>query len=307
MGKLNFKDRRAMNYRDKSLERDIILFNWKSDTMKLPLNPEFWLTAYGALGWDKVHNRWVTGSFSGLRDELGDFTTFVYFTLNNTDVSAGTLKNHEEVIVCGNTPLYRPFNEERYFYSEMKAEADTSIRVQLLLSRLNKAIIAANDQQKKQIIDAYKNVIDGNPVVITTSIMDELDTLDLTDNDDIQKMQYLSTFFQTLEKREANDFGVDLDLIDKRAQVTNEEVKQYDDVTTLEYLIMFEMRKRFVEEMKENGFELEIVRNPVFFDEPEKEDIDEGTFEAAEAPEETPEENTEKEGGEDAGNDKAND
>lgn len=307
MGKINFKDRRAKNYLDKSIERDIILFNWKSDSMKLPLNPEFWVTTHGSLGFLIKEKKWVRGEWKGLLDDYGDFTDYVWHSLNTEDVKTGTSKNHTEVIVCGNTPLYRPFDEERYFYSEMKAEADTSIKAQLILSRLNKAIIAANDQQKKQILKAYEELIIGYPVILTTSSMEELDTLDLTDNDDIQKMQYLSTFFQTLEKREANDFGVDLDLIDKRAQVTNEEVKQYDDVTTLEYLIMFEMRKRFVEEMKENGFELEIVRNPVFFDEPEKEDIEEGTFDAAEEPEEAPEENKEKEGVEDAGNDKAND
>ena len=67
-----------------------------------------------------------------------------------------------------------------------------------------------------------------------------------------------------------------------------EEIKQYDDVTTMDYLVMYEMRKKFVEEMKENGFDIEIVPNPVFFDEPKDEDIDEGTFEEAEAEEEAP-------------------
>jgi hypothetical protein len=132
--------------------------------------------------------------------------------------------------------------------------------------------------------------------------MDGLEELDLTDNRDVDKLQYISSFYQTLEKREANDFGVDLDLIDKRAQVSNKEITQYDDVTTLEYLTMFEMRQRFVDEMKENGFDLEIVRNPVFYDEPEEKDVEEGTFEAVEAEaEEAPEEPEEKKEGVDNG------
>ena len=143
---------------------------------------------------------------------------------------------------------------------------------------------------------------------MTTSLLENIETLDLTDSADIEKMQYLSSFYQSIEKREANDYGVDLELIDKRAQVTSNEIKQYDDVTTLEYLIMFECRQRFVEEMKENGFNIEIIRNPIFFDEPTKEDIEEGTFEEAEA-EETPEEpqaqeeNEEKEEKENGDND----
>ena len=304
---LPFKQRRETNYRSRSLERDAILFKWKSDTVKLPFNPEFWLTTNGSIGYLMKEKMWVLGTFNGLRDEYGDFTTYVYHSMNTDRVKTGEAKNHEEIIVCGNTPLYRAFEDERRFYAEMKAEADASILSQLILSRLNKAIIASNDQQKKQIEKAYKELILGNPLILTTNVMEELETLDLTDNDDIQKMQYLSTFYQSLQKREANDFGIDLDTIDKRAQVSNEEIKQYDDVTTLEYLIMYEMRQNFVEEMKKNGFDMDIVRNPIFYDEPEKEDIDEGTFDAAEAPEETPEENTEKEGGEDAGNNKAND
>ena len=59
---------------------------------------------------------------------------------------------------------------------------------------------------------------------------------------------------------------------------------------------MYEMRLAFVEEMKENGYDIEIIPNPIFFDEPKKEDIEEGTFEEAEAEEEeTPEENEEEE------------
>ena len=53
-----------------------------------------------------------------------------------------------------------------------------------------------------------------------------------------------------------------------------------------------------MEEMKDNGFNIEIVKNPIFFDEPEKKDIEEGTFESEEEPE-TPEENKESEVGED--------
>jgi len=279
---LPFKQRREVNYKKRSLERDAILFKWKSDAIKLPFNPEFWLTTNGSIGFLIKEKRWVLGTFNGLLDEYGDFTTYVYHSMNTNNVKTGEAKNHEDIIVCGNTPLYRSFEDERRFYAEIKAEADASILSQLILSRLNKAIIAANDQQKKQIEKAYKDIILGNPLILTTNVMDGLDTLDLTDNEDIQKMQYLSTFYQSLQKREANDFGIDLDLIDKRAQVSNEEIKQFDDVTTLEYLVMYEMRKNFVEEMKENGFDIDIVRNPIFYDEPNPEDITEGTFKAAE-------------------------
>ena len=278
-------------YFEKALERDAIYFKWKSNTegFKLPFQPEIIVTTEGALGYDKVHNKWVKGSFNDIKDERGDFEEFVAITLGTRNKESYILKNHEEVIVCGNTPLYRPFNDERSFYAYIKTETDKSIICQLINSRLNKAIVVDSDTKKKQIEAAYEAVKLGFPMVLVTSLLDTLDTVDLTDPDDIEKMQYLNSFYQTMEKREANDSGVDLELIDKRAQLTSNELKQYDDITTLEYLIMYEMRLAFVEEMKENGYDIEIIPNPIFFDEPKKEDIEEGTFEEAEE-EEAPEE-----------------
>lgn len=303
MANITLKERRAANYKKKALERDSILFHWKSESVKLPFNPEFWLTTNGSIGYLINKKKWVIGEFDGILDEYGDFTGYIWHSLNTNDVETGRALNHKEVIVCGNTPLFRPNEEERSFYAEMKAETDVSILCQLILSRLNKALVVENDQKKKAIEKAYKELVLGYPLILTAPLLSELDTLELTDNSDIDKMQYLSSFYQNIEKREANDSGIDLDLIDKRAQVTTNEIKQYDDVTTLEYLIMFEMRQRFVQEMKENGFEIEIVKNPVFYDEPNEEDVEEGTFEEAKRKEnpEQPEENSGSEEGEERG------
>lgn len=279
----------SLPYIEKALERDIILFTWESDKIKLPLNPEFWLTTEGSLGWYKKEKCWVSGTWNGILDEYGDFTTYVCRTLNTENVKTFELKNHEDVIVCGNTPLYRPFEKERNYYSFMKKETDLSLLCQIINTRLNRALIAMNDQQKKQIIKAYKEAVAGYPLIITTSILEDLETVDLTVPEEVDKIQYITSLYQTLEKREANDFGIDLETLDKRAQVSTTEIKQYDDYTTIEFLIMWESRVKFMEEMKENGFNITIKKNPVFFDEPTEEDIKKGTFEVAETEEESKE------------------
>ena len=304
---LREKASHELPYFEKALERDATLFKWKSDNLKLPFQPEMLLTTYGALGYDITHKCWVTGHFNNIRDEYGDFVEFVGITLGTQDKKDYLLKNHDEVIVCGNTPLYRDYNDEREFYAYYKSETDKSIFCQLINSSLNKAILAESDPKKKQIEKAFEAVKKGLPVVLVTSLLENLETIDLTDPDDIEKMQYLSGFYSTIEKRESNDLGIDLENIEKRAQVTTEEIKQYNDYTTLEFLQMYEMRLNFVEEMKEAGFNIEIVPNPVFYDEPKKTDIDNGTFEDAKAenadPEnETPGEETKEEDNENGGN-----
>lgn len=270
------------DYVNIQINRDINLFKWKSDTMKLPRDPEFWVSTTGTLGFNKITGKWVRGNFTGILDDEGDFTTFVALPLATTNVGAKELKNHEEVIVCRNNPLCLPNNAQNEWFSKLKSENDTSLLGMILLTRLSKVIEAFSDAQKKQIEEAFNNIKEGRPVVITSSILEDLKIQDLTDPEFIDRIQYLSGLMQEIDKREANLKGIDLELLDKRAQVTSNELKQYDDITTLDYMIKFMERQRFVEEMKENGFDIEIVRSPIFFDEPTIEDADEGTFEIKE-------------------------
>ena len=285
---------KKLDYMDIQLNRDINLFHWKSDSMKLPRDPEFYLATEGCLGYDLKNGRWVKGNFTGILDEFGDYTTFIALPLQTIDKGAEELKNHEEVIVCRNNPLMIPNNIKNEWFSSLREENDKSLMALIIMTRYSKALVAYSDQQKKQIEAAMENIKEGLPIVFTSSIIEELNQLDLTNPQDVDKIQYLSSFSGEIDKREANLKGVDLELLDKRAQVTSNELKQYDDITTLEYTIAYNERLRFVEEMKEKGFELEIVRNPIFFDEPTKEDIDDGEFEVKEE-EELPEEDAPKE------------
>ena len=280
---------KKLDYMNIQLNRDINLFHWKSDSMKLPRDPEFYLAKEGCLGYDLKNGRWVRGNFTGILDEFGDFTTFIALPLQTIDKGAEELKNHEEVIVCRNNPLMIPNNIKNEWFSSLREENDKSLMALIIMTRYSKALVAYSDPQKKQIEAAMENIKEGLPIVFTSSIIEELNQLDLTNPQDVDKIQYLSSFAGEVDKREANLKGIDLELLDKRAQVTSNELKQYDDITTLEYTIAYNERLRFVEEMKEKGFELEIVRNPIFFDEPTEEDIDDGEFEIKEE-EELPEE-----------------
>lgn len=286
------------DYMDIQLNRDINLFKWKGKNIQVPRDPEFYTATMGVLGFDLIRKRWVRGNFTGILDDLGDFETFIALPLSTTNEGAIELKNHSEIIVCRNNPLCLPNNAQNAWFSHLKAENDKSLLIMILLTRLNKALKVYTDQQKKQIEEAFKNIKDGLPVIFTSSLIEDLEVMELTSPEYIDKMQYLSGIMSEIDKREANLKGIDLEVLDKRAQVTSNELKQYDDITTLDYMIRFNERMRFVEEMKENGYEIEIIRNPIFFDEPTEEDADEGTFEVKEEeelPEETPEENKEEE------------
>lgn len=284
------------DYMNIAINRDILSFTWRSKDIKLPRDPEFWLSTNGVLAFDKTDKKWKRGQFTGTLDDEGDFETYVAIPLSSSNPGAEDRKNHDQIIVCRNNPLCLPNTAQNEWFAKLKAESDTSLMCMILLTRLSKIIEAFSDAQKNQIEAAFKNIKEGLPVVITSSLIEDLKIQELTDPDFIDKIQYISGLMQEIDKREANLKGIDLELLDKRAQVTSNELKQYDDITTLDYLTRYVERLRFVEEMKENGFDIEIVPNPIFFDEPKKEDIDEGTFESKEAEEEElPEENNKEE------------
>lgn len=287
-------DIKKMPYIQIEQNKLITLFKWKSDNIEIPYNMELLLRKNGSIGYATKLKKWVIGSWSGIVDDLNRFTMYVCKTLSTTPETYEL--NRDDVIVCGNNFTYTGDMETVEFMSSMKEETDISIFYQLVNSRNIPMIAAQNDKIKKEIELAFQKMKAGVPVVVGTSLIDELIPLDITDKNAIEKMQYLNSFYDVLEKRNAQIFGVDVPLIDKRAQVNEKELDNFEDVSALNFLAYYEPRLQFCEEMKKAGIEIECVRNPIYADEPTEEEIEseEAQEEAKEeeAPE-TPEENKE--------------
>lgn len=271
----------------------ITLFKWKSENIEIPYNMELLLRTNGSIGYSPKHKKWVIGSWSGIVDELNRFTTYVCKTLSTTPETYEL--NRKDVIVCGNNYTFKGDMEIVGFMSYMKNETDISILYQLINSRNIPMIAAQNDKIKREIELAFQKIKAGVPVVIGTSLIDELSALDITDKNAIEKMQYLNSFYDVLEKRNAQVFGIDVPLIDKRAQVNEKELDNYEDVTSLNFLTYYEPRLEFCEEMKKAGINIECVRNPIYSDDPTEEEIDseEAQEEEKEEAPENPEDNKE--------------
>lgn len=280
-------ENKRMPYMEIELNKAATLFKWSGD-IEIPFNMELILRKNGSIGYNLNNDKWVFGDWTGLKDELNRFTTYVCRTLSTTPETYEL--DREDVVVCGNNPLFASDIPAMDFIASMKAETDKSIYYQLVNSRNIPMIAAVKDQIKKEIESAFKKMEAGRPVVVTTSLMEDLQRLDITDPEAIAKMQYLSSFYDVLEKRNALIFGVDVPLVDKRAQVNENELENFGDISSLNFLAAYEMRLAFVEEMKQRaGVNLKCVRNPVYADEASKEEIEseEAQEEAEEKIEET--------------------
>ena len=271
-------------YYFKELQKAAYAFKWKSDDVPIPRNMEMILTLNGSIGWSPKHKKWFKGSFTGVVDDLNEFKEYVSISLA-TEPETYTLKNNDEIIVCGNNSMYMSDEPLYRWYAGFAEDIDVSMYYQLINSRNIPAIQAQNDTQAKAIKKAFEDIQAGVPVIITADIFDEgIQPLDVTDKTLIEKMQYLSGFNSEIDKRFSNLRGIDVNTLDKRAQVTSGELDQFEDATSNNYLAMYIARLDFCKKMEEAGIHIECIPNPIYKDEPREEEVEsiEAQEEAAE-------------------------
>lgn len=272
------KEKRFKTYLLDAKNRLNTYFKHKSTSIDIPRNIEILLRDNGTIGYSPKLNKWVIGHFDGIRNELNDYTTYVCTDLSSNPTSY-QLKNHEEVIVLRNNALCLPDLNILEWDARMRTENDISMYYQLVNSRNIPVIVANNDKVKRQIEKVFENIKAGVPCVITTDLISQIEVKDIIDHDAISKMECLNELNEVLTKRSMNWFGATLDVKDKKAQVNSMELKAYDDYTTVGFLANYEERLAFVEEMNENNIDYEIIRNPIFTDEPTEEEIEKGEME----------------------------
>ena len=259
-----------------------ILFTWETEGFNMLKKAELFLHINGSFGYDIKKKKWVIGRFNDILDDDGDYVEYVCHTLSTTDKECYTLKNHTEVIVCGNNLLYSTDNDFIRYFAETLQETDISIYHQLMNSRNIPAVSGVNDNVRKDLNNLFAQRRAGVPVAIGTELLDDIKTLDICDNATVDRLSTLDNFHEELIKRFCNGFGIDIETKEKKAQVNEMELDSFGDYSTLYFLAMAIARKNFVDEMTEKGFTISCTRNPVFWDEPTDEDVENGEFEIME-------------------------
>ena len=249
-------------------------FKWNSNSEEviIPRNFEILLRLKGIMGFHKSDKKFVMLSPVRL-DDNNEISVFTAIGLGTEKKSYGDVTLNE-VIPCFNNPLGLSDIRDISYFAYEKAQNDVSRMFQLLFSRITPMLKTDNDKVRDQVTKALEDVMMGKPAVILTKLIDELEKVDILDPNNIAKMEYLTSYDEVLDKNIANRFGASLDIKDKKAQVNNAELKAYDDITTMNYLVNYECRLEFVEKMKEAGFDIEVVVSPIFADEPTEEEIE---------------------------------
>lgn len=136
-----------------------------------------------------------------------------------------------------------------YWIASMMAECDTSASLNVLYTRLTQLPVVHDEKQKTTIENVFKGMIEGRfGAVISDNIFSEMDgttetTLELTDANKIDRIQYLSRFYDDLLKRFCNYYGQPLQTQNKLAQTHTDEIHGMDSFSFIIPLDMLRCRR----------------------------------------------------------------
>lgn len=140
-----------------------------------------------------------------------------------------------------------------YWIARQMSECDTSANMNVLYSRLLSIPMVKNDKQKTAIEEIYKKMIDGDfGSIISSNTLEGLQendnyTIDLTDANKIDRIQYISRYFDDLLKRFCQFYGQPLQTQNKSAQTQIDELHGMDSFSFTLPVNMLKCRKELCE------------------------------------------------------------
>lgn len=141
------------------------------------------------------------------------------------------------------------------YYAYMFSEIDKSMLTNVIKARVNPIPVARDEKEKKAI---NKAIEDGEKGITNTIMADnilkeitnetkEIYTVSLTEPEQIERIQYLSKFYDDLLRRFWTQYGHSLSSASKMAQVTTTELEGYETLSMIRPYDMLESRKDLYE------------------------------------------------------------
>lgn len=158
-----------------------------------------------------------------------------------------------------------------YWIANLLAETDKSIKLNVIYSRLLKIPKVGNEKDKATFKELLKKVMDGEPEVFVSSNALDLElgagteTFELTDANKIDKLPYLTQFFEDCLKRFYCFYGQPMQNQNKRAQSISDEIHGQDSVSMILPLQMLKCRQALCENINNIfGTKISVDFNPLW-------------------------------------------
>ena len=142
-----------------------------------------------------------------------------------------------------------------YWISHLLGETDKSIKCNVIFSRFTKIPKVQSEKDKAMFEDIFKKLFDGEPQAFASSNALDLElgagteTFELTDVNKIDRLPYLTQFFEDCLKRFYNFYGQPMQNQNKRAQSISDEIHGMDSVSFILPVQMLDCRRAMCEEI----------------------------------------------------------
>lgn len=227
----------------------ISMFEWSGLPESIPsrfLDMILSTTGQVAIGKDKKDD--LVACFCALGGQIDSYglgSDVIATTLNGTEIRG---ERNKDVAWGINNKAQSP-DLLLYWVSNMMAECDVSAQMNVLYSRLLSIPIVKDEKEKSALTDIFKDMLNGQfGTMLSKNVFSEIDdqqtyTIDLTDANKIDRVQYISRFFDDLLKRFAQFYGQPLQTQNKSAQTQVDELHGMDSFSFILPLNMLKSRQ----------------------------------------------------------------
>lgn len=245
------------------------MFKWECDFAPVWF-PEFMLTRRGTLGIFNTDKGVVmaAGAYAGAPTTYEIGSEYIGTTLDGV-THRGIVGDN--VVVLWNNLTLSPDTYTVSAYAERLAELDRSILNVIKGSRINSLITASDNTDKLTLDNVVKAIENGDICVKIPPTYKEIDALDngakrfdvlrITDPKDTDKLQYLSRYCDDILSEFLNEYGLDVDMINKGSQITRDELHSMSDAVNAIVGERLECRTRHLDIVRSWGVKIDVSPN----------------------------------------------
>lgn len=159
-------------------------------------------------------------------------------------------------------------------YAQKFVECDKSILNLIRGARLNKLVTASNDIDKYTLDNVVKSIERGDLIVKIPPSYREIDALDagadvfkildITDTENAAKLQYLDRYRDNLLSQFFNEYGIDVNVVEKSAQVSTDEIHSMDNAVGAIVSQRYKCRTQNLDIVRGWGIDIDVTVNPMY-------------------------------------------
>ena len=208
------------------------------------------------------------GGYTGKPDIYGFGTQYI-----GTDFQGNSYTGNvgDDVVVLWNNYTLSSDNAVVSAYAQRFVESDKSILNVLRGARIT-ALVTASDNTDSRTLDNVVNAINnGDTVVKIPPIYREIDALDsgakrfdvlrLTDPKDTDKLQYLCRYRDDLLAAFLNEYGIDVNVVNKGSQVSRDELHSMERAVGAVVEQRLNCRERDLGIVRDWGYDITVTPN----------------------------------------------